>query len=327
MYENVKELYSRLQAIGISKSFIEKVLPDWWDDEITKAASGMQQLEMRLAQAFNLKLDTLESPSERVLFRNSPESCKFKLTEGVTKQDVLVAANYATAVAKRLLYGFSDYEQTQVPPSPSELRRAILASNSRIDLISLLDWCRTANIPVVHISSLPGKKMIGLAMREREKYAIVLCKKGTPSHLLFHLAHEIGHIACGHLVSNGFMADAGESIEEDVEEREANDYAQTLLNGTESPCPPCMQEKKFNPTGLLNYARKVAQDRRVDVGHIILNYAKATDKHSEAAQALKLMGGESKGPGVVNAFYGSDTFYSLDAFSEDERIILERIVA
>jgi Zn-dependent peptidase ImmA (M78 family) len=104
-------------------------------------------------------------------------------------------------MAKLALIGFAT-DQATVPKDPIASRVAILKKHPCVSLSALLSWCADAYIPVLHIHKLPGKKMTGLVVREDGRFAIVLSRKGTPAELLFHLAHELGHIARGHLSEN-----------------------------------------------------------------------------------------------------------------------------
>ncbi len=315
----MQTLLARLGSAGVPAGFARMALPAWWDDEIAQSKSGLQQAQMYFARAFHIDLVSLVQPSGPVQFQEAQR--KFKLSRNVTEADVSVSAHFASAMANLALVGVNA-EQSKVPKDPVELRTAILKDHSCVSLSALLSWCAQANIPILHIHKLPGKKMTGLVVREDGRFAIVLSKKGTPAHLLFHLAHELGHIANEHLKGDGFVADEkiGGSDAGDADEKEADAYAIRLLNGQEVSYGPGASSVIRNGAALYKAALAKANQERIDVGHIILNYGESQKCHPLAAVALKSIPGESDGIKVVNSAF----FQSLDGekLSDDQRDLL-----
>jgi hypothetical protein len=302
-------LFTHLQGVGIPKAFARKVLPDWWDDSITSSDAGLQQAQLYLSKAFNLDIASLVSEEEPPRFRQVVH--KFKMNKNVSEDQVTASAHYATAMARLALQAT---DEAYTPPSvnPIELRDQILQAAQCVDLSALLMWCKTAGIPVLHIEQLPGKKMTGLAIRLHDRFAVVLSRKAHPSELLFHLAHELGHIANGHLNSDGFLADLqiGAGDRGDADEKEADAYAIRLLNGV---------AVKYSAGGrivsgvqLYRAAKALSERERIDVGHIILNYGHAQEQFPLAKAALKHVAGSDCGSAVVNS--------ALFEFIDDERL-------
>jgi Zn-dependent peptidase ImmA (M78 family) len=318
----IDSLYARLNAAGISTGFARKVLPAWWDNAVALTPSGLQQAQMYFARSFNIDLASLAQPKGELQFLGAER--KFKLSRNVTQADVFVSAHYVTAMAKLALHGFKK-TQTTVPLDPVALRTALLRQNDCVSLAALLAWCAEAGIPVLHIDKLPGKKMTGLVVREDDRFAIVLSKKGTPAHHLFHLAHELGHIGHGHLKSNGFVADQsiGGADTGDADEKEADAYAIRLLNGSEATYSSDTVLR--SGAELYRAALTMATREKIDVGHIILNYGNAQNAHPLAAVALKSIKGESDGAKVVNqAFFKA---INTAALSEDQLDLITTAVA
>ena len=313
-------LMRRLNAVGIPTGFARKVLPPWWDDEVAQSKSGLQQAQMYFARAFNIDLASLAQTRAELRFRDTQR--KFKLSRNVVESDVSVSAHFADAMAKLALLGFKS-EQTVVPKNPVNLRADILTGHPCVSLPALLAWCAGAGIPVLHIDKLPGKKMTGMVVRDDGRFAIVLSKKGTPAHLLFHLAHELGHIAHGHLTGDGFVLDEkiGGTDTGDADEKEADAYAIRLLNGREVRYGPGPTTIIRSGAMLYKAAFVKATQERIDVGHIILNYGNAQNKHPLAAIALQSIPGESDGIKVVN-----DAFFKVlnsGDLSEDQFDLLQ----
>jgi hypothetical protein len=192
-----------------------------------------------------------------------------------------------------------------------------------VSLVALLDWCAGANIPVLHIDKLPGKKMTGLVVRQDGRFAIVLSKKGTPSHLLFHLAHELGHIANGHLEGNGCVIDQriGDADAGDADEKEADAYAIRLLNGKSVGLGVGIAATDRSGLALYKTAAMAGRLLNVDVGHIILTSGNAQQQHGLAAMALKSVPGEQDGIKPVNSAF----FEKIDStrLSEDQLDLLK----
>src|SRR5215510_9769204 len=92
-----------------------------------------------------------------------------------------------------------------------EIRQCILRAEAPwVNLASLVDYCWSVGLPVIHISAFPpkAKKMDRLAYARNGRSAIVLCKNTHQSaYLSFILAHEIGHIIRGHINSDGVLID------------------------------------------------------------------------------------------------------------------------
>jgi IrrE N-terminal-like domain len=313
----IDSLYARLNAAGISTGFARKALPAWWDNAVAREPSGLQQAQMYFARAFNIDLASLAQPKGALQFLVGER--KFKLSKNVAEQDVSTSAHFATAMAKVALRGFGK-AQTTVPADPIALRTELLKHHSCVSLAALLAWCAAAGIPVLHIDKLPGKKMTGLVVREDNRFAIVLSKKGTPSHHVFHLAHELGHIAHGHLQGNGFVADEriGGADTLDADEKEADAYAIRLLNGKDAAYRASSALRSGRQ--LYTAALTVSKQEKIDVGHIILNYGFAQKNMAMATMALRCIPGEADGVKVIN----DALFKALnnDALSEDQLDLL-----
>lgn len=297
----MQALYARLGDVGIKRNFAKKVLPEWWTDEIALTPSGRQQAEMYFSAGFNIDLKSFSSQNESLKF--SSINCKYKLTKSVNESDVATSANYVSALAKLAMQGLVKSD-VQVPQDALELRTEILKTAQFVDLDSLLSWCYQAGIPVLFIDKLPGRKMAGLVVRNKDRYAIVLSKKGTASHLLFCLAHELGHIAHGHLSEDGFVADTaidGKTDGGDADEKEADAFAIRLLNG---------KSVAYSATGNVRSGKALYQaahvksgQERIDVGHIILNYGFNQKAHAMAALAMRHVPNSNNGVERVNLLF------------------------
>lgn len=317
MTRAMKSLYDRLQPLGIKQAFAKKALPKWWDNKIAETPAGLQQAQLYLAKTFNLDLRTLAHPDEAVGFQQAFH--KFKLAKNVSSEQASASAHYATAMARLALLAFPS-PFMQPTASPETLRQQILQRLPCVDLDGLLAFCWTSGVPVIHLDTFPGKKMMGLLVRIEGRFAIVLSKKAHPAYLLFHLAHELGHLAYGHLAEEGFIADVtiDQSDYGDASEKEADAFAIRLLNGA---------EVQYGTDGhfrsgvqLFHAAKRVAEARKVDVGHILLNYGHTQNDYKLPNLALRQIPGPTCGAEVINAAL----FEHLDLtrLSEDQIALL-----
>lgn len=315
----MRGLLRKLGTAGIPASFAKRMLPSWWEDDVACDPAGLQQAQLYLSRAFNVDLRSLAEVGEKPRFRANAR--KYKLSKNVTEDDVSASANYATGIARVALAAFPG-EQKAVSDDPAVLRKAILKSHECVSLRGLLEWCRDARIPVLHIDDVPGKKMTGLVVRDKGRYAIVLSKKGHPAHLLFHLAHEIGHIGKGHLREDGFVADEKiDSKSADQDEKEADRYAVCLLNGSNVRYGASEGRANLNAEQLRIAAIAMGKKTHVDPGHIIANYGFNQDRFPVANLALKRLDGHSQGGIVVNEFFFSSI--DRDLVSDDQLELLK----
>lgn len=312
-------LFARLELVGIPKKFARQSLPDWWDNSIASSAAGLQQAQLYLAKTFNLDIASLANQEGVPRFRQVTH--KFKMSKSVNEERLAASAHYATAIA-RLALQATKKEYKAPPFNPNEFREQILLSANCVDLPALLAWCNNAGIPILYIENLPAIKMMGLAIRMEGRFAIVLSRKGHQSEILFHLAHELGHIAKGHLSGDGFLVDEkiGADDRGDADEKEADAYAIRLLNGADAKYTS--DERAISPEKLYRAALSLAKSQKIDAGHIILNYGHAQGEFPLAKAALKLVGGSDCTGTIVN----TSLFKSLDSqrISEDQLALLQR---
>ena len=96
----------------------------------------------------------------------------------------------------------------------------------------------------------------------------------------------------------------GSSDAGDADEKEADAYAIRLLNGSYARYSPGPGSRIRNGAALYKAALVKANQERIDVGHIILNYGNTQNAHPLANAAIKLIPGEADGIKLVNkAFF------------------------
>lgn len=163
----------------------------------------------------------------------------------------------------------------------------------------------------------PGKSDGLVVMTSGRPIIVIGSSRKYSAWLLFILAHELGHIACGHL-QGGILSD--ESLKYDVndeEEEEANQFATKLLFGDVS----LSWAKNLNQKTLLGKARRLGMEQNLDPGTLILNYGWQTGNWGCAIAALKRLEPDANAPEHINAYY---EIHSIN-FDEDSREYLKQV--
>ena len=161
---------------------------------------------------------------------------------------------------------------------------------------ALLDYCWAHGIAVLHVSNFPKniKRMHGLSARVGGRPVIVLSwAKRHPAWLLFVLAHELGHLALGHVPDESTLVDeAVDQASQDDEEKQANAFALEALNGSAST-RFAAADRWPRASGLAAEASRIAKEKQIDPGHVVLNYANTMGKNffAVANAALALLDG------------------------------------
>jgi Zn-dependent peptidase ImmA (M78 family) len=312
----MKDLYTRLTAIGLPKVFVrEKLLPDWWDEEYEQTPGATLQAASYIARRLSLDLDSLlEEDNQTAL--NLPSQAKFKTQQGQDIRQVSLACCLAARIAQLVTYASKPaYQPLDI--SVAEIRQEILNTHSFVSLAGLLDFCWSRGIPVIHFSEFPKvakmRKFDGMVSFLHDRPVIVISyKHSSPAWLLFIAAHEMGHIYKEHLANGAIVDEKIELISEDSEEAEANEVASELLLG--NPNIVYSARRSFvKGEELAASALAISARDAIDPGVIALNFAwsKAnqakTQKEKNIAwatgtKALKLIEGETDAPAQINSY-------------------------
>ena len=286
-----QNLLTRLRALDkkFTKNLVQATFyPDWWSEEIASSPSAVQQLKVRIARQLNIELGSILDENSELRFKDT--HCKFKRPINKVGSNLQVATSIAASLANIISEGATaDVQQT---PSPSQIREIILGQGkSWIDLESLISFCWEMGIPVLYTPDIPAsKKMDGLAINVDGRPTIVLAKKYKHSaYVLFDLAHELGHIACGHVLPGSTLVD--EKIggnDSDEQESEADRFALELLNGDPDTAYHS-NGNRITARNLAIAAHKKGQTAQTDPQHIIANWGKVTENWAVANAALNIL--------------------------------------
>ncbi len=274
---DIQNIYSALGRQGLSKNKLSHIFPEWWSPEIEATPSGAQQAKLYLARALSLRIRPISENPPRIEF-DLPEARRFKRSAKTTDAEIEVAVAIAKS-ASRIAISSLEHEFCPPPPSAAEIRSLILGKgNHWVGLQQLIDYCWDCGIPVLHLATplLGKKKMDGIAMSLNGRPSIVLSNKRASGFLLFHLAHELGHIALGHVSQNGAIVDdeineSDSDIGRDPQEIEADRFAIELLTGNANERITLSQMIKA--PALAKLAVQYGHKKNIDPTHVVLNCA------------------------------------------------------
>ena len=305
-------LVSRLLDAGLSKALVTAALPDWWTADESGSASARTMVSMLLARRLSLDPESLLDDNVPVGFLHTgPVKFKhMKLGPG-DRRDALIA--FAKGVGRTLLSAMpADIPEHQVPADPLKLRQLLLSTGSPfISFGDVLSACWSLGIPVLHLRLFPArtKGVTAITVRQGARHVILVARESGPdAQYMFHVAHELGHIALGHLQDATAIVDADPSdpanqadeLVDDEEERAADAYAQALLSGN-----PNFEVVPSNGPGF-GTARELAQRAMqagpqlgIDPGHIVMTYGYTTGAWPTAMAAVKLLPQQPERPGSL----------------------------
>jgi len=324
----IKKLYSRLSEVGLTRAFVKKTaLPSWWNDEVATNPSGYAQGLLLLSRHLGLDLASLQAENEPIRLRDFG-TCKFKKRSDVSEDDLALARVLATRAAQLAAFAVST-PAVAIPVNPGEIRQQILGDDAPwIGLDELLRYCWSSGLPVLHLDHFPksAKRPDGFAARVHGRPVIVLCRHAKYSAwLLFILAHELGHLALGHVPDEGTLIDQGlDENSTDLEEQQANAFALELLTGR--------SERRFiaadrwpNAAGLAKSALEIGRKAMIDPGHVALNYAHSmgTAFFPVGNAALKLLEPDANAVAKVRANMAGNLDWSR--LPEDSSEFLMRV--
>lgn len=233
---NAEDFKRRLiRSTGLTESIVSAAWPEWWSEAADASPSAQADLRFTLARKLGLDpRSLLDDETPKFVWE---DAAKFKNFSGDMQSARPAISSFGTALGRMLIHGLPVYTPLH-ELDPLGLRKSILASRPFVDLTALIGFLWGVGIPVIHlrVHPLAAKNMCAMSVRIGDRYAVLLARDANyPAPTAFHLAHEIGHIALGHLSDGGAvidMDDPSERIEEtDPEEIGADQYALKLLTG------------------------------------------------------------------------------------------------
>jgi hypothetical protein len=283
----------RLRAAGFSGTAIDAVWPAWWSDAAEASPSAIAELRFSVARKLGLDPRALSGEQDAPTFVWT-DAGRFKHLRAETLFERAALASFGMSVGRVLVDATESSLSIQGAPAKS-LRASILGRTQPfVRLVDLLGLCWSVGIPIVHLRVFPleAKRMAAMSVRVGDRYAILLGKDATyPAWIAFHIAHELGHIAAGHLRGDTVLVDMeaeGEAKAEDGEEDASDGFALELLTGS---AEPRVVTTAVHP-GARQLAQRALQESsgfRIEPGVLALCYGHSTGNWPTANKALKFI--------------------------------------
>ncbi len=220
---------------------------------------------------------------------------KFKnLRAGAGEKEEAIVS-YCTSIARAAASGIS--APAGAISGAFEVRGALMRAKAYVELGDIVSYCWAAGVPVLclKVFPLPAKHMHAMAVRVRDRSAILLARElSYPAQAAFDIAHEMGHIALGHLETDSVVADFEDPLTTpagtDAEEDAANRYALELLTG--EPRPTILPSvENYLARDLADAAQAAAPELGIDAGTLILCLGHHTHRWDKVFAALNALYG------------------------------------
>ena len=329
---DAKTIYESLKALNLTRAQVRKLLPDWWHPDAEKHADGIAELCVLIARRLSLDVQSLMNGEIR--HRSFTTAVAYKHSADATLQSLQASTSIATSLAHAVVASMA------IPYSGIGALPEVFAAMAReagdgvVGLSSLVETCWSVGVPVIPIPNLPVgiRKMDGAVIRVGDRPAIIISKKkSSRAWLAFIVAHEIGHIGCGHLEREGSIIDV--SLQEqatyetesssDTEEREADGYALELLGGAGVGLEIEGWPEWASPVDLAVRAREKAHELGVESGHLILRYAFQTKRWPDSMAALRFLSEDADAEALMKSILSRNL--NLDLVADDIRDLVCKI--
>jgi len=323
MIGNADSLRNELRAAGLSRAVVDAAWPDWWSDQAEASVSA--RTELRLAVARNLGLAPNALVGERVDFvwRNR---ARFKHLRAEDERPLAALNSFGVSVGRSLIEA-TERNGDMVGLSAGDLR-ALLLDMGVPDLPGLLTVCWAIGVPVAHLRvwPLPQKAMHAMVVGQKDRHAILFSREASyPAMVAFTLAHEIGHIALGHVPADDVLIDAQDPAgvaDHDDEETAADRFALEVLLG-DADREILIDFDAFNHAELADAVLSASPRYGIDPGTLALAVAYRRNAWPVAMAAMKLIQPE---PIAVSNLVNNvaRTQLDLDRLGSDSAVFIER---
>jgi hypothetical protein len=320
-------LRRRLKDIGLSDPALNAAWPTWWSEAAQESPSAAAELRFSLARKLGLDPRSLmdEDSPPRFVWR---DEARFKHLSSEDEQELSAITSFGTALANVLI---SATPGPGVPlPEATALRKMLLQDRQFVGLAELLSVSWSVAIPAVHLRIFPRerKRMAAMVVSSGIRNAILLGKDSEyPAQIAFYLAHELGHVALGHLRQGNVLVDMDSNLKtpkDDVEELQADEYALELLTGQAQPVVlPGAQ--RYTARQLARDSLSKGPEHRIEPGTLALCFGYSTGDWATANAAMHHIYTESKPVwNEINLVARSQL--SLDLISDDNSSYLAAVL-
>jgi hypothetical protein len=263
---------TRLRRLLLDAELTGKVVdaawPGWWDAGKDDEPAAREALRHSLAQRLGLSSKSLMGDRVEFVWR---DEARFKHLKAQGPAQLAALTSFGMAVGSYLLRAAPAMQ----PPwlDAAQLRTALLELDPWVGLSGLVGTAWELGIPIVHLRVFPlaAKGMQAMVVTDEGRHAILLGRDASyPAPVAFTVAHEIGHIACGHLGAASALVDfEWENDERDIQETEADRFALELLTGTAEPLID-PGAARFTGEALAKAAMSAGKLHRIEPGTLVL---------------------------------------------------------
>ncbi|MEM1168964.1 MAG: ImmA/IrrE family metallo-endopeptidase [Cyanobacteria bacterium P01_H01_bin.35] len=320
----MSHIYTKLSKLGLNRKYVrENGLPSWWNDRLNSKPFAVLEGAGYIADRLNLDLKSLFD-QEEVRFNPLPHT-NFKQCSSKNKERPHVAQALASRIAD-LIASATELNFTTLPKDVKEIREEILTNALTINLTSLLEYCWSKGIIIAYFNHFPTKtkKFAALIQWQSSSPVIIISSKSKHSaRLAFNLAHELGHLALGHLKEGVLVDEDIQSKCNDEEENQANKFATELLLDNYDNC--LKYKRIHNHTQLIQQAEEKARENpTLEPDSIILNYGWHNGNWGFVNTALKKLDLEANGQQIVNEYLADRLDW--DIFNDESYEYLEKVL-
>jgi hypothetical protein len=225
------------------------------------------------------------------------EEARFKHLANEDERQLAGITSFGRSVASTLIAAAPTPLASAAGASGRALRDEVLGSGRPyVDLIDLLTLSWTVGIPVIHLRVFPWpqKRMAAMTVRIRDRWAILLAKDALyPPAIAFYLAHELGHMALGHLDADRIIVDLEDpqahiTRGDDDEEIAADRFALELLTGHADPKVVATGDKP-TATRLAAAALETGSNLAIEPGVVAQMFGYWTGNWAVTSGALKVI--------------------------------------
>ncbi len=296
--QNAKAVYEKLKELGLTRAQVRKVLPAWWSPDAEKHPDGIAELCLLISRRLSLDFTALMNGEIRQ--KLAATAVAYKHRADATAESLRPATCIAVSLAEAVVAAMPKPYRPIASTADSFATLARDTGSGVIGLVSLIDACWSLGIPVIPLPNLPVgiRKMDGAVLKISNRPAIIVSKRKTSRAWLgFILAHEIGHIARGHLDLAGSIVDVAlqeqatyeAESSKDSQEREADEFALSLLGGEPVDDLVSQWPRWASSVDLAVRARESSRALGVESGHLVLRYAFKTKRWPDAIAALRYL--------------------------------------
>jgi hypothetical protein len=221
------------------------------------------------------------------------DEATFKNLTSETAGERAAICSFGISVSRILIEATKESQHTIVNVGTIELRNSIISNKQFVGLRDLIALCWSVGIPIIHLRVFPlaAKHMCAMSVHLRGRYAILLSKDAVyPASIAFYLAHELGHIALGHIKDGAAVVDLADPLESknvnDDDERAADRYALELLTGMPEPKIDSLT-RHFIAKQLAENVLKTGPEIRIEPGTLALCYGYTTGNWAKVHAAMR----------------------------------------